>query len=408
MTLQNNAISSPERPILITGAGIGGLSAAIALARTGHHVHLLEQADGFSEVGAGIQLGPNATRLLRAWQVDKVLLDHIAKPDAILLNDGISGQPLATVPLGQEIARRYGAPYLTMHRAALQNALLECARRFKTIRITNSFCLARFTRVSKTVRVISTDGRQNEGCLLVGADGVRSRVRAYLHSKSLPVYGNKSAWRLVLDQEDVPDFARSNHVGLWMGPNAHLVHYPVDARGAVNIVAVIDDLDATPAWNAAGSAHILLSHFEHWHDTPRSFLQSSAVWNKWSLFELATPLARWGEGLVTLLGDAAHPPVPFLAQGGAMAIEDAALLAHFLSPKMCPTQYHIFTRLRDYETKRAPRAHNVLAASRRMGRIYHLSGPGRAARNFVIRHRSAPNLLKGFDWLYGHHCVDVP
>lgn len=394
--------SDDKRRVLIAGGGIGGLSAALALSQAGFPAHVLEQADEFSEVGAGIQLGPNATRILRNLGVADTLMKSAAQPDGLHIFDAPSGECLTTIPLGAHAEMRYGAPYLVAHRADLQGALLEAARNHDTITIANSFRVARYETDGDAVTVHGENGDTVAGGALVGADGVRSGVRQQMQPQRKPFFSGKTAWRIVVSASDAPHVFQQNAVGLWLAPRSHLVHYPVQGGEAINIVAVIDDDTAPEGWAEPGEVSQLVKHFSGWPDTIRDFLGSRDDWRRWSLYRMAT-LAHWSSGRVTLLGDAAHPVVPFLASGGVMAIEDAAVLAQALiGAKGDPV-----TAFQSYEKQRRPRTEQIQKHSRWMGTVYHMTGILRWGRNQVLMTRAPEDHLSRHDWLYGYRVPEL-
>ncbi|MGI9383219.1 MAG: FAD-dependent monooxygenase [Methyloligellaceae bacterium] len=382
-------------PLLVAGGGIGGLSVAIALARQGQSVRLLERAETFSEAGAGIQLGPNATRILQGWNVLDRLRDDLVAPEGVSIFDGLSGVRLAMVPLGAAAEERYGSPYIVVHRADLQRGLLETARTYPEIVITTGFALTRYVSTAEGVSAHATTGDVARGRALIAADGVASRVRKQLNPDAALRFSGRTAWRTLLEPAAVPSLGRGHRTGLWLAPNAHLVHYAVRGGRAINIVAVVEDRWNQEGWNTEADASELLPHYAAWAAPVREALQAATAWRKWALFELP-PLASWWSDNVVLLGDAAHPTLPFLAQGGAMAIEDAAILACELS-REGTTPDEAFRR---YASLRRERTLRVQTASRQNGRLYHLSGPARLARNLALRFRSPEALLGRFDWLY--------
>ncbi len=382
--------------ILISGGGIGGLCAAIALARRGLASHLLEQSEQFTEVGAGIQVGPNGMRLLHQWGLEQLLHDKGAVPDAIHIYDGLHGETLNKVPLGDHAVARYGAPYKVFHRAELQMALLEMARSLPEITISTGFRVKHFLEHENEVRVQSVGGDEATGRLLIGADGLWSRTRRQIYPGTSPAFYGKSAWRALVPVADVPDPFRRMETGLWMAPEAHLVHYPVQGGEAINIVAVITENFDKEGWTTKGQRDELLAHYAGWNETPRSFLHAITGWQKWALFSLGQ-LPSWSRGRVVLLGDAAHPPIPFLAQGGVMAMEDAHLLAHEL--ELYGDDHR--EAFRQYENLRRARACHVMDTAHKLGKIYHMKGIMRLARNAVLKRKNPQTLLADYDWLYG-------
>lgn len=390
------ATSRGAEPILIAGGGIGGLSAAIALAATGEEVRLFEKSAKPTVEGAGIQLGPNATRLLRDWGVLDELRTTAVRAEGIGIGDGITGEPLATVPLGDLAEARYGAPYLLVHRADLQRALLARARSQKGLHIAFGREVTGFDQSPEGV-VADTSKGAARGRAMIVADGLWSTLRNKVDKTAHLSFTERTAWRALVDPEVLPQELRGAWTGLWMARNAHLVHYPVQAGRAVNVVAVIHDRwSAREGWGEDAEAEVVLSHFRRWDDRLQTILKAAKRWRKWSLYDLP-PLRRWTLGMVALLGDAAHPILPFLAQGGALAIEDAAFLAHTLAR----ADGDIWEAFPEYEDKRIWRSARIRYESRRMGDIYHMSGLSRRVRDFVLRRRAPESLLRRFDWLYG-------
>ncbi len=381
---------------LISGGGIGGLACAIALAHRGQSCHVLEQANSFSEVGAGIQIGPNGMKLLAKWGLADLLHDKGATPAQIRICDGLSGQMLNCVPLGPTAGQRYGAPYKVFHRAELQSALLQKARSLPEITISTGFKVQNFTEYENHVEVLGANGQTHKGHLLIGCDGLWSPIRSQIHPDNNPVFYGKSALRAIIPRDRALAPFNKLETGLWMAPNAHLVHYPVLGGQAINVVAVICENFKEQDWSTPGLDRELLAHYDSWHEGPRNFLKDIAGWQKWSLYAFA-PLPHWSKGRVTLLGDAAHPPVPFLAQGGVMALEDAYVLAKALDQHRTDHS----KAFQHYENQRRKRAYKVMDTAHKLGKIYHMKGLMRLARNTVLKASKPEKLLASYDWLYG-------
>jgi salicylate hydroxylase len=379
--------------ILVAGGGIGGLASAIALGRIGRKVQVLERAAVFEEAGAGIQLGPNASRILARWGVWQALERDLVLPQTLHIHDGLSGTRLTSLPL-KELESRYGAPYGVVHRADLQRALLRSARALKGVSITTGFEAADARQQADGVMLESRDGGKLQGAGLIAADGVHSTLRQALKITAHPRFSGKTAWRALLPAKARPEGFKARDMGLWLGPRAHLVHYPVAGGKQLNLVAVIDENWRDESWNAPGSREDLLRHYGGWATPARGLVAEPKAWRKWALAEMA-PLAHWGAGRITLIGDAAHPMLPFLAQGGAMAIEDAAELAQALETS--GDIEHAFARLYEARQARTARLQN---RAKRLGQIYHLGGMARFARNLVLKARSPQALLGDLDWLY--------
>jgi len=385
--------------VLIAGAGIGGLAAALALARRGFDVALFEQAERLAEAGAGIQLSPNATRILLALGLGERLAPVVVTPEAIHLRAARSGREIVTLPLGAAMLARYGAPYWTVHRADLQEALRDAVRDEPRIALTLGTQVRNFAISDDGVDVKLRRGAPDKyrAAVLIGADGLRSRLRAHLGDPSAPRFAGRAAWRATVHSDSLPAIARSAAVNLWIGPGGHLVCYPVSGGAAVNIVAIAADSQQSAGWGMEASCDQVLARFPAgvWTADVRALLAVPERWQKWSLYD-RPPLAQWGRGPVTLLGDAAHPMLPYLAQGAAMAIEDAAVLADALGQS--PTDPA--AALRRYEAARQPRTARVQRAARRNDLGYHLGEPAAAIRNAVLRALGGPRLLAQYDWVY--------
>jgi salicylate hydroxylase len=393
-----------SRTIIIAGAGIGGLTAALALAQRGFRIILVDQTARLEETGAGIQLSPNATRVLCDLGLEARLKTRAIAPEAVEVASG-AGARLARIPLGETVVKRHGAPYWAIHRGDLQTVLAEAAHGHPDITIKLGSRLEDFVLHPNGISVAcrrGADAADERGIALVGADGLWSTLRPRLGHEQTPVFRERTAWRALIPAAEVePDFRR-NVVRLWLGPDAHLVHYPVKAGTLINVIAIVGDRWAEPGWSAAGEREDLLAGFprERWAAAPRSLVERPQHWLKWALYDLA-PLkrlrGRHAAQPVTLLGDAAHPMLPFLAQGAAMAIEDAAVLAACLAR----AGDDLAAGMRRYEAARRSRTRKVQRAARRNGAVYHHAGAKAAMRNLYMRAVGGQGLLRRYDWLYG-------
>lgn len=385
-----------SRTVLIAGAGIGGLTAALALAQHGFRVVVLERNERLEETGAGIQLSPNASRVLISLGLNGALERDAVEPHAIRIMRSY-GREIAQVPLGPAIVRRFGAPYWVIHRADLQAALVGAASARPAITLRLGMQFGGFAAHSNGVTASGHGaGKEtnDQGVALIGADGVWSNVRRVLGEEAPPRFAGRTAWRALVPMESAPPEFRKPLTYLWLGRDAHLVHYPVKAGRILNLVATVRDTFQEAGWSTRGERKALLDRFRHWCEPARALLALPETWLKWALFDRA-PAQRWGKGPVTLLGDAAHPMLPFLAQGGAMAIEDAAVLASCLGGGAPPA-----AALRRYEALRFERVARVQREARRNDIIYHLSGPFALARDLLLRTMGGERLLTRYDWLY--------
>jgi salicylate hydroxylase len=387
-----------SRSIVVAGAGIGGLTASLALAAKGFRVVVLEQASLLEEAGAGIQLSPNALHVLHRLGLTERLAPFAVAPQDIRIMGGRSGREIVRVPLGDDAQARYGAPYWVIHRADLHGALLAAVRGNPDIELRLGARVQdlaiHLNGVTVQVDMAGSIGDEH-GIALVGADGLWSTVRARLGDRRPPRFAQRTAWRATVPAERVADEFRAPATWLWLGPDAHLVHYPVTAGIAVNVVAIVRDDWQGPDWNAAGARDELLKRYARWHPAARTLLAIPDHWLKWALHD-RPPDRHWGTGAVTLLGDAAHPMLPFLAQGAAMAIEDAHVLAACLAA--APEEPE--AALRRYESRRAPRTARAQRAAARNSRLYHLQGPAALARNLALRAMGGQKLRARYDWIY--------
>lgn len=387
-----------SRTIIVAGAGIGGLTAALALIREGFRVVVIEQADRLDAAGAGIQLSPNATGILRALGAGDHLKARAVAPEAIRILRAASARDIARVPLGRAAELRYGAPYWVIHRGDLQAGLIEA------LEATPDFVLRLGSKVDDfavhahgiTVQARGRSATIDEhGIALIGADGLWSAVRGRLGDRAPPRFRRRTAWRALVPAERVAPPWREAATVLWLGPDAHFVHYPVQGGRMINLVAIVRDEQRTSGWSAAGRRADLVARFAGWHKDARALIETPESWHKWSLYDRPHP-RPWGSGPVTLLGDAAHAMLPFLAQGGAMAIEDAAVLAACLARQSDDPA----AALRVYEGLRWRRTARAQRHARTNGMVYHLKGPAAFARNLALAAMGGHRLLGRYDWLY--------
>jgi 2-polyprenyl-6-methoxyphenol hydroxylase-like FAD-dependent oxidoreductase len=390
-----------SRTVVVAGAGIGGLTAALALAGKGFRVALFEAAERLEEVGAGIQLSPNAARVLISLGLGERLAPHLVIPEELVVKIARTGQVLARAPLGASAGQRYGAPYWVIHRGDLQGVLRDAAASMPDITLHLGTKVDEFAAHDGGITIAAShrmDAVEERGILLICADGLWSRLRKRLGHGGEPKFAGHTAWRALIPARAVPAEFTRPAVNLWLGRNAHLVHYPVKGGALINVVAILRDTWNEPGWSAAGLRRDVLDRFpaELWQAPARELLRGSQNWQKWALFD-CPPLSHWGKGPVTLLGDAAHPMLPYLAQGAAMAIEDAAVIAECLAR----TPDDPAGAARAYEKQRHRRTARTQRAARRNGTIYHLGGAEAALRVLAFLTMGGDKLIRRYDWLYG-------
>lgn len=378
-----------KKQVLIAGGGIAGLAAGIGAARAGWEVRLFERAAVFSEVGAGVQLGPNVVRRLQSWGLQGALQAVAAFPPRLVVRCALSGAQLGALALGATAVQRYGAAYASIHRADLHSLLLQALQQQPDVHLNLEQTIEGYSASDDAVTVRTHCKKVIEGDALLGADGVRSRVRAQLLGDGPPRVTGHLAYRVVVPQAALPKALRTSEVTTWLGPRLHVVQYPVRRGELQNLVVIIegpapDDLDTWDhSANAADLESALAGTCTALQDVVRGVPAAGGGWRLWPLADrppLRAP-AQMAQGLVALCGDAAHPMRPYLAQGAGMAIEDAAELESALSMH----DLEVPLRLRRYALNRWQRAARVQARSLRNGRIFHATGLMRWGRDLSMR-----------------------
>jgi salicylate hydroxylase len=392
-----------SRTIIVAGAGIGGLTTSLVLARRGFRVIVLEKAEKLEEAGAGLQLSPNASRVLVELGLQKRLASRVVTPDAISLMSARSGREISRIPLGDSISDAE-APYWVIHRADLQAALQGAVGDTPDIELRLGCQLEDFGTHAKGLTVVQRSGtarREELALALIGADGIWSVVRHHLFPRVQPRFSGLIAWRGTLDAGQLPREYTSRRVQLWMGREAHLVAYPISGAQKINVVAVVAGTWNRPGWSEVGEDNEIKGAFASagWHAAPRMMIGAVDSWRKWALFTVPEG-GEWSEGAVALLGDAAHAMLPFAAQGAAMAIEDAAVLARCLGETQKPGGPAVAVALKRYAALRRPRILRVQRAARQQGRIYHLANPLALARDLAIRAIGPRRMLARQSWIW--------
>ncbi len=386
---------SDQLPVLIIGGGIGGLCLALELGRRNISVCVFEQAQDFSEFGAGLQLSPNAVRRLKALEIASALDPLAGKPTKIVIHDGLDGKALNEIPLGDQAIERYGDPYWVMARKDLQAVLLAAVKAQPSIEIYTDHKFITYSQDETSITAEMENGQRFEGRLLVGADGIWSRVRQMIDKQAVPSSTGYIAWRALVDDDKVTALFDAYFTQVWLGPDSHLVHYPVSGGRQHNFVAVTKGEARPRSWAEALPKEQLFEQLRPWHKRVRKAVMEIDEWVAWPLM-LLRPFEPWHKRRIVLLGDAAHAVVPFLSQGAAMAIEDAALLGGLIE------QHHdeLLNVPELYQNQRFTRCKKVLSKSIYNGHVYHAQKSYRSLRNFGLKRMPPSWLLKQYDWLY--------
>lgn len=390
----NNPITS-ELPVLVAGGGIGGLAAALALVRRGLTVKVLEQLPEIGEIGAGIQLGPNAFHAFDALGVGEKARNRAVYIDDLVMTDAIDEYEVGRIPTGEAFRQRFGNPYAVIHRADVHLSLLEGARETGMVEFLTSTRIEHVAQGDGKVSATDQHGHIHHGSALIAADGVKSVVRAQYVGDAHRVTGHV-VYRAVVDQRDFPDDLKWNAASVWVGPNCHLVHYPLRGGEQYNVVVTFHSRQQE-TWSVTdGSIEEVQSYFEGISDKARQLIKLPKSWRRWATAD-RQPIGQWSFGRVTLLGDAAHPMTQYMAQGACMALEDAVTLGEALR-----VHHNDFYPAFDlYQRSRVARAARVVLSAREMGRVYHAKGVERLVRNDLWRGRTAERFYDAMEWLYG-------
>ena len=393
-----------SRTIVVAGAGIGGLTASLALAAQGFRVVVLERAERLEEAGAGLQLSPNASRILVDLGLKPRLGLRAVTPEAISIMSARRGGEIARLPLGEAASFRAGAPYWVVHRADLQAALQAEVNDNPDIELRLGCQFEDVAPHAKGLTVVQRSGmarKEELASALIGADGIWSTVRHEVFPDVQPQFSGLIAWRGTIDATQLPREYTGPRVQLWMGPNAHLVAYPISGARQINVVAIVSGTWNRPGWSAPGETNEIKNAFtaNKWPAPARMMINAVDEWRKWALFTVPEG-GEWSEGVIALLGDAAHAMLPFAAQGAGMAIEDAAVLAKCLGESGGESAQGIAAALKRYGKLRRARVRRVQRTARRNGTIYHLSGPAALARDLFIRSIGPQRMLARQDWIY--------
>ena len=383
-----------NRPILVAGGGIGGLAAALALARAGHDVRVLEQSHDIGEIGAGIQLGPNAFSAFDALGIGDVARSRAVYTDRLVMMDAVDESEVVSVELGRPFLERFGNPYAVSHRADVHLSLLEGVKASGRIEVLTSTHVDRVEARADGVTAIDRAGREHAGAALVACDGVKSAIREQLVGDPVRVSGHV-VYRAVVDAAEFPADLKWNAPCVWCGPDCHLVHYPLRGGDQYNVVVTFHSRRHEQWGVTDGSREEVMSYFEGIAPRPRQLLALPKSWKRWATAD-REPITRWSFGRVTLLGDAAHPMLQYLAQGACMALEDAVTLGKAVS-----SAAGIEDAFARYESARVTRTARVVLLTREMGRVYHAKGVERLVRNDLWKRRPRERHYDALEWLYG-------
>ena len=381
--------------VLVAGAGIGGLAAALALAREGFRVKVLEQSAQLGEIGAGVQLGPNAFAAFDALGIGEQARGRAVYTERMEMIDAIDESVICSVPFGTAFRQRFGNPYAVMHRADVHGSLLEAVRLADSIELATGTRVETIEHDNHAVTVTDAAGVRHDGAALIGCDGVRSAVRQNLVGDAVRMSGHV-VYRAVVDAADFPADLRINAPVVWAGPNCHLVHYPLRGGEQFNLVVTFHSRGDEEWGVKEGSALEVQSYFQGIAERPRRLLGLPQSWKRWATAD-REPIGRWTFGRCTLLGDAAHPLLQYLAQGACMALEDAATLGAALRAHRGDLE----AALARYERSRVTRTARVVLMTREMGRIYHARGVERLVRNDLWKGRTPERYYDALEWLYG-------
>ena len=384
------------RSVIVAGGGIGGLAAALGLARKGCKVTVLEQAEVFGEIGAGIQIGPNAFHAMDYLGVGEAGRKVAVYVDRLVMMDGKSGEEIAHIPVDAPFRERFRNPYAVVHRADLHGVLLDACRADDKVTLINRQRVVAYENTVGGAKVRTESGDTFAADAVVGCDGVRSKIREQLTGGDAIRLSGHVAYRAVLPIEQMPEDLRWNAATLWAGPKCHMVHYPLQGWKTFNLVATfVTDVNNVGS-NEPGTREEVLSRFGDIVPRARKLLEVPTEWRRWVLGD-REPIENWTDGRVTLLGDAAHPTHQYFAQGACMALEDAVCLAD----RVAKSEGDFNAAFLSYQDNRIVRAYRVVLSSRMLGKLYHAEGVERRIRNAMLGAKSPEDFYNGLQWLYG-------
>ena len=398
------ASPSSSLPVLVAGGGIGGAATALALVRQGYRVQVFEQAPEIGEIGAGIQLGPNAFHAFDALGVGEKTRSRSVFTDYMVMHDAVDGYQVGKIPTDESFRQRFGNPYAVIHRADVHMSLIEGARESGQVEIFTNTRIDQIEQDAGSVTVQAADGRRFKGLALIAADGVKSVVREKYVGDPARVTGHV-VYRAVVEKNDFPDELKWNAASIWVGPHCHLVHYPLRGGEQYNVVVTFHSRQQEEWGVTEGSKEEVQSYFQDILPIARQLIDLPKSWKRWATAD-REPIGQWTYGRVTLLGDAAHPTTQYMAQGACMAIEDAVTLGQALAA----SEHDWGRALNLYQHARVARTARIVLSGREMGRIYHAKGVERLVRNDLWRGRSPERFYDAVQWLYGwnvSNCLDA-
>ena len=385
-----------KAPVLIVGGGIGGFAAALALAQKGVRSQVLEQAPEFTEVGAGIQLGPNVFRMFDVLGLTEVISRLAVFPENLIMLDAISGEEVTRIPLDERFRAKFTHPYALIYRPDLLSVLLDACRKSNLIELVTSQKVVAVSEAGERVTARTQAGRSYSGTALIGADGLWSTIRQLVVGDGKPQVAGHITYRAVLPTVEVPEHLRRWSMTFWAGEKVHLVIYPLRGGDLYNLVAVFHSNRYEEGWDSFGDTAELHERFAKTCEPMRMLLGKIESWRMWVLCD-RPPVANWSKGRLTLIGDAAHPMLQYLAQGACMAIEDAVCLAD----RVELAQGDFAAAFQEYQAARYLRTGRVQIMARVYGEFYHASGVARELRNMMLSARTPEQSYEAMEWLYG-------
>lgn len=397
-------MSNQSMPILIAGGGIGGFAAALALAKQGFKIQVFEQAPQIGEIGAGIQLGPNAFHAFDALGIGERARSRAVYTDYMVMHDALDEYQVGRIETDEKFIQRFANPYAVIHRADIHSSLVEGAQEVGEIEIITDCCIVNVEQDENSVTIHDQKGNCYTGQALIGADGVKSIVREKYVGDPALVTGHV-VYRAVVPKDEFPTDLQWNAASIWVGPNCHLVHYPLRGGEEYNVVVTFHSREQEEWGVKDGSKEEVLSYFQGICPKARQLIELPKSWKRWATAD-REPIDQWTYGRITLLGDAAHPTTQYMAQGACMAMEDAVTLGEALRV----THNNIAEAFEIYQRARVARTARIVLSSREMGKLYHAKGVQRMVRNDLWRGRSSERFYDAMEWLYGwnvNNCLDA-